>query len=129
MATGTPRTAWPDAQEPVIGATDFQISYDGKEPEERILRVPPTTPRRVWSPAPRSEPNALYFGDNPGLLSHLRLDLRGAVRLICRLLGRRSGKPVPRRWGLAVPDGCGFLVSPSEANRCLRVGTSGSCSA
>ena len=81
MATGTPRRTWPSAQQRVGGAIDFHIAYEGKEPEEHILRVPPTEPRRIWPARRRSGTNALYFGDNLGLLAHLYRELRGTVRL------------------------------------------------
>ena len=82
MATGTPRSTWTAAQESVGDAIDLQISYDGKEPEEHILRVAPAKPRRIWPTGRRREANALYFGDNLGLLAHLCRDMRGTVRLV-----------------------------------------------
>ena len=81
MATGTPRSTWTAAQESVGDAIDLQINYDGKEPEEHILRVAPAKPRRIWPTGRRREANALYFGDNLGLLAHLCRDMRGTVRL------------------------------------------------
>ena len=81
MATGTPGATRIGMQEFLGGTTDLQITYDGKEPEERILRTHPTTPRRIWPTGQRRETNALYFGDNLGLLAHLCRDLRGTVRL------------------------------------------------
>ena len=81
MATGTSRRTWPGAQHPTSGAIDLHIAYDGKEPEEQILRVRPTAPRRIWPVRRRRGTNALYFGDNLGLLAHLHRELRGTVRL------------------------------------------------
>ena len=81
MATGSPRPTWKGPHDPADDTVDLQITYDGKAPEEHILRARPTTPVRIWPTRPRGEPNGLYFGDNLGLLAHLRRELRGTVRL------------------------------------------------
>ena len=81
MATGSPRTTRPGVQDSV-GSVDFRLTYDGKASEERILRFRPATPCRIWPSGERSEANALYFGENLGLLAHLHRNLRGGVRLV-----------------------------------------------
>ena len=63
-------------------AIDLQLTYDGKVSEDCILSLQPATPRCIWPSGRRRHANALYFGDNLGLLAHLHRDLRGTVRLV-----------------------------------------------
>ncbi len=83
MATGTPGTTWTNPQPSTGGRTDVQITYEGKESEEEILRFAPAQPRRIWSDGNGDDQrNALYFGDNLAVLSHLCRNLRNAARLV-----------------------------------------------
>ncbi len=61
---------------------DFQLAYDGKAPEEHILGLEPAAPRRIWPHGGPGAANALYFGDNLGILAHLHEWLRGQVGLV-----------------------------------------------
>ena len=82
MATGSPRPTRTGVQKSVDSVEDFRLTYDGKASEERILRLQPAKPYRIWPTGDQREANALYFGENLGLLSHLHRKLRGGVRLV-----------------------------------------------
>lgn len=82
MATGIPGTTWAGPPLSMGGPMDVQLTYEGKEPEEEILRFTPVRPRRIWTGNHDRQCNALYFGDNLGLLAHLCRDLRGTVALV-----------------------------------------------
>ncbi len=63
------------------------LTYPGKRPHEEILRTPAACPKLVIQPNCTDSPpvtNHLYYGENLGVLAHLRNDpaVRGKVRLI-----------------------------------------------
>jgi adenine-specific DNA-methyltransferase len=91
MATGIPRTKWQSTPHRVhangdeAGNTDVHLSYEGKKPEQEILRTPPSVCCQLW-PDENSQPvpSRLYYGDNLHVLAALRHDpaICGKVRLV-----------------------------------------------
>jgi adenine-specific DNA-methyltransferase len=85
MATGIPKngTKWTETELPeAMHNFSIELTYQGKMPENDVLKTPPATPKILWSG--KSETNRLYYGDNLPFLSHLLQDtaISGKVRLI-----------------------------------------------
>ena len=59
----------------------FKSPTTARTPKNAFYMFTPRRRVRIWPTGRRREANALYFGDNLGLLAHLCRDLRGAVRL------------------------------------------------
>ncbi len=83
MATGIPNSGITPPQ--ITGAVT--LAYPGKRATDEILRTPPARPKLVTQLNPTVDsptPNRLYYGENLGVLAHLREDctVRGQVRVI-----------------------------------------------
>lgn len=88
MATGTPKNQRTSKDTlPAISNTalDVSLTYEGKRPEQEILKTLPATMCTLWSGAPGQQPaNSLHYGDNKHILASLlqEANIRGKVKLI-----------------------------------------------
>jgi adenine-specific DNA-methyltransferase len=87
MATGITKNKWED-QTSIISdeffdtSTEYEISYKGKMPEEKLIV---DTPKENYKPIfTNSSDNELYYGDNLDVLKHLihKANLKGKIKLI-----------------------------------------------
>jgi adenine-specific DNA-methyltransferase len=83
MATGIPNSG----PTPLQTTGTVTLAYPGKQSLDEILRTPPARPAfipQLNSTCDTPAPNRLYYGENLGVLAHLREDptVRGQVRLI-----------------------------------------------
>lgn len=87
MASGLSKTKWNGHtllhdEDSNGSALDVTLAYEGKKPEETILKVEPASLQLIWQSA--SPNNRLYYGDNLPILASLLNDpsICGQVRLV-----------------------------------------------
>jgi adenine-specific DNA-methyltransferase len=86
MSTGVPKTKWKgDMTHNSLSAKglDVWLSYEGKLPEQDILKTRPAETRVLWAGS-ENDANRLYFGDNLPVLASLlgNPSVKGKVRLV-----------------------------------------------
>jgi adenine-specific DNA-methyltransferase len=81
MATGIPKKKEAEKLASAEAVNAISLSYPGKIEEATVLNTPPSRISLLWSGETPSS-NRLFFGDNLPILSALRQDTTGKVKLI-----------------------------------------------